>query len=79
MASLKINNNGGTLIKSDIIEQRPDYLKTRHEYSNGWILVIELVAESANIFSNFNWILNQDDGSVSPDLNSPNLEFVDPL
>ena len=58
------------------LEQRADYIKSREEYSTGLIIIFEVVAGETTVHSNFGWI-QEADGSLTPDYNSPNQNFVD--
>lgn len=62
--------------KSTILEQRPDFIKSRFEYSNGLILIMEEYADETTVHSNYNWIKNSDE-SLTPDYSSPDLHFID--
>ncbi len=64
------------LPKVDVLEQRSDYIKSRMEYSNGFILITEMVGGAVHATSNFNF-KTKPDGQLTPDFTSPNNEFVD--
>ncbi|WP_137597481.1 hypothetical protein [Paucilactobacillus kaifaensis] len=72
----KINSPKEMPITKDFLEQRPDYIKSRFEWSNGLILITEIDAEGTTVHSNYNWI-QEIDGSLTPDYASPNSNFVD--
>ncbi|WP_413509286.1 hypothetical protein [Carnobacterium maltaromaticum] len=59
-----------------ILEQRADFIKSRAEYSNGVIFIMEQTATNTNISSNYNF-KKEADGSLSADLTSKNLNFKD--
>lgn len=73
---LKINPGVKELPKVDVIEQRADYIKSRMEYSNGFIMISEIDAGNVSISANFNW-LQVSNEEVKPDFNSPNNNFID--
>ncbi|MGF3072772.1 hypothetical protein ACQV2X_05415 [Facklamia sp. P12945] len=72
---LKINGDG-QMPQFQVIEMRPGYIKTRIKYSNGLILITEQSPEGTNVFSSHNFI-KEIDGTLTPDLSSPNKNFVD--
>lgn len=72
---MKINADG-TMPQTTVLKQTPTLLKTRHEYSNGLILITEQTSEETVVNSNYNWILEAD-GSYTPKFDSPNPKFVD--
>lgn len=76
MAQVKMNTPH-ELPKVTILEQTPERIYSRQEYSNGFILVTDITLEGIKAVSNFNWIIEAD-GSVSPNYSSPNPDFVDP-
>lgn len=73
---LKVNTPGEMPASFKVIEQRADFIKQRSEYSNGLIIITEQTAKDITVNSNYNWI-KESDGSVTPDYNSPNADFVD--
>lgn len=75
---MEMHINAGTtsLPKVDVLEQRSDYIKSRSEYSNGFILISEIKAGEVTVMPNYNLIQHQD-GTLTPDFNSPNSDFVD--
>lgn len=62
--------------KVRVLEQRPDYIKSRVEYSNGFIFINEVSAGGVKIDPNFN-LKQRLDGKLEPDFNSPNSKFTD--
>lgn len=60
----------------DVIEQRSDYIKTRMEYSNGFIMIHEIDKGMNHVYANYHWIQRLD-GVLTPDFNNPNHDFVD--
>jgi len=75
LESYKINTPN-ELPQFEKFEQRPDFIKARSTYSNGLILITEQTATEITLSANFNWI-KESDGSLTPDYNSPNKDFVD--
>lgn len=75
---MEVNINPGVkeLPKVTILEQRSNYIKTRNEYSNGFIFISETTEEGINIFPNF--ILEKSvTGEFVPNFKNPNKNFVD--
>ncbi|MCF3942216.1 hypothetical protein [Oceanobacillus alkalisoli] len=60
----------------DVIEQRSDYIKSRAEYSNGFIMINEIDKGTVTVKANYHWI-QKPDGTLTPDFNNPNHDFVD--
>lgn len=73
---IKINPGVSGMPKTTILEKRTDYIRSRAEYSNGLILLMEVSDSSVNVNPNFN-LVQQPDGSFTPNFSSPNLQFVD--
>lgn len=67
-------NTPNELPRVDIVDRSKNRLYSRHEYSNGWILITEMTAENIEISSNYK-LIKKDDGTYSPDFNSPDLNF----
>lgn len=73
---MKIDPGVSTMPKVDVLEQRADYIKSRSEYSNGFIMISEVKAEKVSVSVNYN-LIRQLDGTLTPDFSSPNSNFVD--
>ena len=69
-------NTPNELPRVDIIDRSQDCVYSRHEYSNGWILVTDLTPDKLEIKSNYS-LIKENDGTYSVDLSSPNLNFSD--
>lgn len=67
-------NTPNELPRVDIIDRSQSRLYSRHEYSNGWILVTEMTAGNLEVSSNYE-LIKETDGTYSPDFESPNLNF----
>ena len=72
----KIDPGVRELPKVDVIEQRSDYIKSRSEYSNGFIMINEVTAEGVSLSANYH-LIQESDGTIKPDFNNPNHSFVD--
>lgn len=75
---IKINPGVSGLPVVKVLEQRADYIKSRSEYSNGFIFISEVRAGIINFDPNFN-LKQEPDGTYSPDFSSPNTSFKDVL
>lgn len=75
MPQLKLNAPK-EMPKFDIIEQTPERILSRAEYSNGLIIIFDMTANNVQISPNYNTVLNED-GSLDFDMTSPNQEFQD--
>jgi len=73
---MEINPGVSSLPKVDVIEQKHDYIKSRSEYSNGFIMISEIKADEIKISINYN-LIEGTNGVFTPDFNSPNHNFVD--
>ena len=62
--------------KNKVLEQRKDYIRNRAEYSNGFIVIMEVTSTGSTTHPNFN-LVQQVDGSFTPNFSSPNPEFKD--
>lgn len=61
----------------EVIEQTPEHILSRVEYSNGLIIISDVKTDgSVSISPNFNTILNPD-GTFDFDMTSPNENFQD--
>lgn len=72
----RIDPGVSELPKVDVIEQRSDYIKSRSEYSNGFIMINEINAGSVSLSANFHLIQDLD-GTLRPDFDNPNHNFID--
>lgn len=72
----KIDPGVKELPKVDVIEQRSDYIKSRSEYSNGFIMINEVTSEGVSLSANYH-LIQESDGTLKPDFNNPNHGFVD--
>ena len=72
----RIDPGVSELPKVDVIDQRADYIKSRMEYSNGFIIISEIDSGTVSISANFHLIQDLD-GTLRPNLNRPNHNFID--
>ncbi|WP_353990054.1 hypothetical protein ABVF11_02185 [Pediococcus argentinicus] len=62
-----------------VLEQTSTRIHTRFEFSNGFIMVTDMTSNGdIEVSSNYNWIV-ESDGSISPNYDSKNLDFIDPI
>jgi len=73
---MKINPGVSGFPEVKVLEFRPGYIKSRSEYSNGFIFISEISGEKITVDSNFN-LIQEEDGSFKPNFDSPNTNFVD--
>lgn len=73
---LNINPGVSELPKVDVLEQRSDYIKSRSEYSNGFIMINEIKADGVSVSVNYN-LIKELDGTLTPNFDSPNPNFKD--
>ncbi|WP_242307405.1 hypothetical protein [Pediococcus pentosaceus] len=69
-------NTPNELPRVDIIDRSKNRLYTRHEYSNGLILVSEMTAGNLKVSANYK-LIRESDGTYSPDFDSPNSDFYE--
>ncbi|KRL97472.1 hypothetical protein [Liquorilactobacillus satsumensis] len=74
--NVKINTPKEMPADFKVLEQRADFIKSRTKYSNGLVLIFEQTAEETTLHSNYNWI-QEADGSLTPNYNSQNSNFID--
>lgn len=71
---MKINIQGEPQVK--ILEQRNDYIKSRIEYPNGFIMISEIKPEG--VFASVSHQLSiENDGSYTPQMSNANQNFKD--
>lgn len=73
---LEIKPGVKELPKTTILEEREGYIRSRSEYSNGLILLFEVTEEGTKVCPNYN-LIQQSDGSFTPNFSSPNQSFID--
>ena len=73
---LKVNTQNETLVSDHSMKAEDSSDVRRLEYASGLIIIVKTVGGNNVVSSNYNWNV-EDDGSVTPNHDSPNVDFKD--